>query len=99
MNIVTSNQTDELDLSFSREKFDQIEIHTCDLIANAQPWKSPQEAFESDFDAEEEPPYVEFMKFKTKWYELGEEISLERKIERFNDWIRLNKVMQGGGKN
>ncbi|MGY2292124.1 tyrosine-type recombinase/integrase [Pseudomonas sp. SDO528_S397] len=94
MNIVTSNQTDELDLSFSREKFDQIEIHTCDLISNAQPWKSPQEAFESDFDAEEELPYVEFMKFKAKWYELGEEISLERKIERFNDWIRLNKVMQ-----
>ena len=94
MNIVTSNQTDELDLSFSREKFDQIEIHTCDLISNAQPWKSPKEAFESDFDAEEEPPYIEFMKFKAKWYELGEEISLERKIERFNDWIRLNKVMQ-----
>ncbi|MCF5510194.1 tyrosine-type recombinase/integrase [Pseudomonas sp. PA-3-5D] len=94
MNIVTGNQTEELDLSFSPEKFVKIQSHTWDLISNAQPWKTPQEAFESDFDPEGEPPYVEFLKFKEKWYELGEGISLERKIERFNDWIRLNKVMQ-----
>lgn len=93
MNIVTSKQTDELDLTFSREKFDQIESHTWDLISNAQPWKSAKEAFESDFDACGEKPYLEFQAFKEKWYELGEEISLENKIERFNDWIRLNKVM------
>ncbi|MCF5596902.1 hypothetical protein GIV63_28270, partial [Pseudomonas sp. PA-3-10C] len=48
MNIVTGNQTEELDLSFSPEKFVKIQSHTWDLISNAQPWKTPQEAFESD---------------------------------------------------
>ncbi|PRA61281.1 hypothetical protein CQ065_18565 [Pseudomonas sp. MYb187] len=93
MNIVTSTQTDELDLTFSQEKFQHIEIETFDLISNAQKWKSPKEAFESDFDPCGERPYLEFETFKEKWSERGEGISLEQKIERFNDFIRLNKVM------
>jgi integrase len=94
MNIVTGNQTEELDLTFPPEKFHHIEMHTTDLISNAQPWKSAKEAFESDFDPCGEAPYLEFERFKEKWFELGEGISLEKKIERFNDWIRLNRVMQ-----
>ena len=93
MNIVIGNQTDELDLTFTQEKFHQIESETFDLISNAQKWKSPKEAFESDFDPCGERPYLEFDTFKEKWLERGEGISLEQKIERFNDFIRLNKVM------
>lgn len=93
MNIVIGSQTDELDLTFSQEKFHQIESETFDLISNAQKWKSPKEAFESDFDPCGERPYLEFDTFKEKWLERGEGISLEQKIERFNDFIRLNKVM------
>jgi integrase len=93
MNIVIGNQTDELDLTFNQEKFNQIESETFDLISNAQKWKSPKEAFESDFDPCGERPYLEFDTFKEKWLERGERISLEQKIERFNDFIRLNKVM------
>ena len=93
MNIVIGNQTDELDLTFTQEKFHQIESETFDLISNAQKWRSPKEAFESDFDPCGERPYLEFDTFKEKWLERGEGISLEQKIERFNDFIRLNKVM------
>lgn len=94
MNIVTGNQTEELDLTFPAEKFHQIESETADLISNAQSWKSAKEAFETNFDPCGEAPYQEFERFKEKWFELGESISLEKKIERFNDWIRMNRVMQ-----
>ncbi|MEG0632163.1 MAG: tyrosine-type recombinase/integrase [Pseudomonas sp.] len=94
MNIVTNKLTDELDLTFPPEKFHLLGSEAIDLISKAQPWKSAKEAFESDFDPCGESPYVEFESFKTKWFELGESISLEKKIERFNDFIRLNKVMQ-----
>ena len=94
MNIVTGNQTEELDLTFPAEKFHQIESETTDLISNAQSWKSAKEAFETNFDPCGEAPYQEFERFKEKWFELGEDISLEKKIERFNDWIRMNRVMQ-----
>ncbi|MFV3373900.1 tyrosine-type recombinase/integrase [Pseudomonas sp. NY11226] len=94
MNIVTGKLTDELDLTFPPEKFHMLEVEAADLISKAQPWKSAKEAFESGFDPCGEPPYLEFERFKAKWFELGESIGLEKKIERFNDFIRLNKVMQ-----
>ncbi len=94
MSIVSNNLSDVLALTFSKERFEALESETDDLIRSVQPWKSAKEAFESDFDAFGEKPFIEFMAFKEKWYESGEAIPLEKKVERFNDYIQLNKSMQ-----
>lgn len=94
MSIVMGTQTDELNLSFSRENFDYLESCIVDMISNAQRRKSAKAAYETDFDDRGEKPYLAFEAYKEKWYEQGDDISLEKKIERFNDYIRLHKLVE-----
>ena len=93
MNLVTGTTKDVLGLTFSPEKFYQLGSRIDDMISDAQNWRTAKEAYESDFDGDAAPPYLEFLAFQEKWYEQGEDLSLEKKIERFNDWVRLNKVI------
>lgn len=94
MNIVMGKQTDELDVTFSRENFDYLESCIIDIILNANKWTTVSEANAKGFDVRSTKPFLAFQAHKEKWYDQGEDISLERKIERFNDYIRLHKMVE-----
>lgn len=87
MNIVLNRQTAELDLSFSRERFESLAHEALHHIENAQ------RKYHPEFDPRKEKPFIDAQSFTEKWCELGEELTLEQKVERFNDFIRLNKSL------
>lgn len=94
MNIVMGKQSNELDVTFSRENFDYLESYIIDIVLNAHKWTTVSEANAKGFDVRSAKPFLAFQAHKEKWYDQGEDISLERKIERFNDYIRLHKMVE-----
>ena len=94
LSLVMAKNSDDVDPRFSRESLDELGSYIIDVILHGQKWKSPKEAFEANFDLYGQKPFSEYQVFKEKWYELGENIPLERKIERFNDYIRLQKIVE-----
>jgi integrase len=97
MHMVMGKPDGELDIAFSRENFDYLESYVIDIILNAHKWTKVSEATAEGFDVRSEKPFLAFQKYKEKWYDKGENISLERKIDRFNDYITLAKVIEHYG--
>ncbi|WP_309295809.1 DUF6538 domain-containing protein [Pseudomonas faucium] len=94
LGLVMPKNPDDVDPRLSRESLDELGSYIIDVILHTQKWTTTKEASEAKFDLYGQKPYREYQAFKEKWYELGEEIPLERKIERFNDYIKLHKAVE-----
>ncbi|MDY7070516.1 hypothetical protein PshuTeo2_05380 [Pseudomonas hunanensis] len=94
LSLVMPKNPDDVDPRLSRESLDRLGSYITDVILHTQKWTTTQEAEEAKFDLYGQKPFREYQAFKEKWYELGEEIPLERKIERFNDYIKLHKAVE-----
>ena len=94
LSLVMPKNANDVDPRFSQSVLDELGSYIIDIILQGQKWTSPKEAHEANFDLYGQKPFREYQAFKEKWYELGENIPLERKIERFNDYIRLQKTVE-----
>lgn len=94
LSLVMRKTPDDLDPRLSRESLDELGSYITDVILHTQKWRTTQEAADAKFDLYGQKPYREYQAFKEKWYEVDEDITLERKIERFNDYIKLHKAVE-----
>lgn len=94
LGLVMPKNPDDVDPRLSRESLDELGSYIIDVILHTQKWTTTKKAAEAKFDLYGQKPYREYQAFKEKWYALGEEIPLERKIERFNDYIKLHKAVE-----
>jgi|GEM_PF-366679 len=89
MNLITNKLKDGIDLTFTELDFRMLgyalELSIHEVNSNRK--------IKDDFYYEKEKPYAEYLAFEEKWKDKGNEISLEEKIQRFNEFIEINKTI------
>lgn len=97
MSLVMPKKGNEVDPRFTQTALDELGSLIIDIMLECHKWQSPKEALDANYDLYSQKPYLEYQLFKEKWYALEENIPLERKIERINDYTRLQKTVEHYG--
>jgi len=88
MGLITNKLSEGLDLTFSDEDFQRLGYQLEAGIHEA----NKNRKISNELYYLDEKPYVEFLQFEEKWRG-KEKLSLEEKIERFNQFININKTL------
>ena len=91
ISLVMPQKGNEVDPRFTQAALDELGSFIIDVMLQCHGWQSPEEA---NIDLYNQKPFLEYQAFKDKWYALEEKISLERKVERVNDYTRLQKSVE-----
>ncbi|WP_317246680.1 MULTISPECIES: site-specific integrase [Pseudomonas chlororaphis group] len=91
MSLVLPQEGKEVDPRFTQSALDELGSFIIDVMLQCHGWQSPEDA---KVDLYKQKPFLEYQLFKEKWYALGENIPLERKVERINDYTHLQKTVE-----
>jgi len=88
MNLITNKISEGLDLTFSDDDFERLGYQLEAGIHEA----NKNRKISNELYYLDEKPYAEFLQFEEKW-RCKNKLSLEEKIERFNQFININKTL------